>query len=385
MELKIFFDKVEEQLYENLSAGSSAFQNISVHKDTFPEWRSCDIVLIGLTENRGNSANKGVLTAANEIRKSFYQLKKGIKNIKIADFGNLRNGETLEDTYERLKEVCGTLIENNIFIMLIGGSHDLDLGQYQAYEKFDKMITVVAVDAIADLHNEKGYGKSSSHLHDIITHEPNYLFHLCHLGHQAFLNDNQAFEALEKLHFEMVRLGSVKDNINETEPLIRQGDMFSFDIGAIKKNDAPGNNLSNVYGLAAEEACQICWYAGLNDKLTSAGFYEYNPEKDNDGQTAFVISTMMWYVIEGITNRVGDSDFEESRFMRYMISTGKAADQILVFYKSKFSEKWWMEIPQSGNKANSKNRMIPCSYSDYEKALNGELPDRWLLMHGKLF
>ncbi|MBC7389590.1 MAG: formimidoylglutamase [Opitutaceae bacterium] len=385
MELKIFFDRVEEQLYENISDTGVVLQNIFIHNNSFPEWRNCPIAIIGLIESRGNSANTGADKAANEIRKSFYSLKKGIKSIKIADLGNLRNGETLIDTYERLKEVCGTLIENNIFVILIGGTHDLDLGQYQAYEKTDKLVTIVSVDAIADLHNERGYGNSSSHLHDIITYEPNYLFHLCHLGHQSFLNDNQAFEALEKLHFEMVRLGVVKESVAEAEPLIRQGDMLTFDVGAIKRADAPGNNLSNVFGLTAEEACQITWYAGLNDKLTSAGIFEYNPDKDQENQTAFVIATMLWYMVEGFTNRQGDLNFDENRFMRYMVSTGKSADQVLVFYKSKFSEKWWMEIPQAGNKQHDKNRMVPCSYLDYQTALNGELPNRWLLMHGKLF
>ncbi|HSK12544.1 MAG TPA: hypothetical protein VK907_04965, partial [Phnomibacter sp.] len=45
-------------------------------------------------------------------------------------------------------------------------------------------------------------------------------------------------------------------------------------------------------------ACQICWYAGLSNKLSSIGFYEYNPLEDSKGQTASVIATMIWYLVE---------------------------------------------------------------------------------------
>jgi formiminoglutamase len=96
---------------------------------------------------------------------------------------------------------------------------------------------------------------------------------------------------------------------------------------------------------------------------------------------------MVWYLIEGFNHRKGDIDFESSQFMRYMVSIGKNPEQIIVFYKSKLSEKWWMEVPYPAN-ANSKMEnisIVPCSYSDYETALNSELPDRWVLMHNKLF
>lgn len=387
MELKIFFDKVDEQVYENNLDQSSFLHHISIHNENFPDWQNAKIVLIGLTEHRESIGNEGIENAPDEIRKSLYSLKRNAKYVKIADLGNLRNGHTVEETRLRIKEICEILIEKDIFVILLGGTQDLALGQYLAYEKTEKMISIVTVDAVVNLFSENDEPESSNHLHHIISHEPNYLFHLSHLASQSFLNDVSVQETMEKLHFENIRIGQMRENFTEAEPIIRQADMLNFDICSIKKADAPANKNANVYGLTAEEACQIAWYAGLNDKLSSAGIYEFNPTFDKDSQTAFVIATMVWYLIEGFNHRKNDVDFESNQFMRYMVSIGKNPEQIIVFYKSKLSEKWWMEVPYPTN-SNSKmenKSVVPCSYSDYETALNGELPDRWVLMHNKLF
>ncbi len=54
--------------------------------------------------------------------------------MRLVDLGNLRPGLTLEDTYQRLREIIGALLEENTVPILLGGSHDLDYGQFLAYE-----------------------------------------------------------------------------------------------------------------------------------------------------------------------------------------------------------------------------------------------------------
>ncbi len=385
MELKIFFDKVNEQLYENIRDNSSFFHHIVVHADKFPDWQSANIALVGLVEERGNPANVGCKEAADKIRHQLYRLKRNTSPTSIVDLGNLRNGPSLQDTYLRVKEIGELLIEKGLLVVLLGGTHDLDFGQYLAYEKAGKMVSVVNVDALVDILPDTTKGHSVGHLHEIISHEPNYLFHLCHLANQSFLNDPAISDIIEKLHFEMIRLGQLRENFTEVEPLLRQADMLSFDLSALKKTDAPGNALSNVFGLTGEEACQMAWYAGASDKLSSAGFFEFNPRFDVEERTAFVTATMVWYLVEGFAQRRGEFPFDSQHFIRYMVGIGKGTDDILVFYKSKRSEKWWMEVPYFSQQQENNVAMIPCCYADYECALNGELPDRWVLMHHKLF
>ncbi len=74
-------------------------------------------------------------------------------------------------------------------------------------------------------------------------------------------------------------------------------------------------------------------------------------------------------------------------YLKYTVSfSGISVDaDAITFYKSKLSEKWWMEVPFSlDRRAYSRNSIVPCSYSDYEQAMKGEVPDRWIRTLNKL-
>ena len=365
-----------------------------------------------------------------EIRRKLYHLKKGTGAYKITDLGNLKSAENLEKTYLRLKEVCETLINNKVLPIILGGSHDLDYGQFLAYQDDEKLISVLNVDAMLDMEasppgpfsphpqplstgvergerrGEKGNRHSISggkvlepydkvemcrhHTYRLLTYEPKFLFNFSHLAYQSYLTDQESIASLEALHFESYRVGQIRENMEETEPVIRNADMMSFDITAIKQADAPGNLNAQPFGLTGEEACQICWYAGLNDRLTSIGFYEYNPNEDLKKQTASVIATMIWYFTEGFYNRRNELDFDSEDYKKYLVTLPKETYESkndlsdMVFYKNKFTDKWWLEVPNPSGKE-PKNSIVPCSYNDYRLAANkGELPKRWLLTHARL-
>ena len=121
---------------------------------------------------------------------------------------------------------------------------------------------------------------------------------------------------------------------SDMEPIIRDADLMSFDITSIKSSDAPGNKNAQPFGLTGEEACQICWYAGLNEKMSSVGFYEYNPEADDEHMnTAAVTATMIWYFIEGFYHRKDESNFRGNDYLRFVVSM-PADPENLTFYKS---------------------------------------------------
>ncbi|MBR09507.1 MAG: formiminoglutamase [Rickettsiales bacterium] len=386
MDLKLFFDPISSDIQVDSLPSSAIAHSMYINQGQLPELDDRDIAIIGVQESRGASEEnqKGISVSATEIRKCFYRLKKGSGNLKVIDLGNFRNGPELPDTYQRLQEVCGYLMENNILPILIGGSHDLDLGQYQAYENQEKLITVLNIDNKLDLADPKSALPTDSHIHKIFKYDPNYLFNYYQLAYQSYLVEAKEAELIEKLYFEAVRLGVVKENIKELEPIVRDADMLSFDISALQAHYCPGAVDSNVYGLTGEEACQLCWYAGLNDKLSSIGFYDYDVEKDTeDRKTAFVIGTMIWYFIEGFYNRKGDKNFRSNDYLVYEVSMGGEPSSIK-FYKSKISEKWWMEVPHPEETSGFlRSRMIPCNYSDYETALEGEVPNRWITTYSK--
>ncbi len=377
MDLTILFSPIDESIYESITSSSSWFKNIKAFTDKMPDYRDAHIAILGINEQRGTQT-QSTAHGPNEIRKKLYNLKRGTGSYKIVDLGNLNPGHDLDETHVRVSEVCRILLEHDVLPIIIGGSHDLDYGQYMAYETMEKLVSMLNVDAFLDLEEKKDSLANLHHVHKILLHEPNFLFSYSHLAYQSYLIDPLCLSVLEKLYFEAFRLGQIRTNIQEIEPVIRNADMLSFDITSIRSADAPGNVQAQPFGLTGEEACQICWYAGLNEKLSSVGFYEYSPDLDDvHKKTASVIATMIWYFIEGYYNRKNHQSFISNDFLKYVVSM-PVEPETLTFYKSKISEKWWMEVPNPSHQRYARNSVVPCSYSDYQAATKGEVPDRYI-------
>jgi formiminoglutamase len=350
-----------------------------------PDYKGSHVAIFGIKEERGTRNNQGCAHGADEIRKKLYHLKKGTGPYNIVDLGNLNVGIDLDETYVRVSEVCRILLENNVLPVILGGTHDIDFGQYRGYEDMEKLVSLLNIDAFLDLDEGKDVAPARQHIHKMLLHEPNYLLSYTHLAHQTYLIDPHSIAILEKLYFEAYRIGHLRSNLAEMEPAIRNADLISFDITSIKSSDAPGNANAQPFGLTGEEACQICWYAGLNEKLSSLGFYEYNPTFDDaNKKTASVIATMIWYFVEGFYRRKHETNFKSNDFLKYVVSM-PVEPETIVFYKSKFTEKWWMEIGhhRPGSKY-PRNSMVPCSYADYQTATKGEIPERYISALAKL-
>jgi formiminoglutamase len=382
MNLRIFFDPVN--IPSETAEPSTWLEYVKIFREQFPDWQKADIAIIGVTDERGNLNGTGLGRGADEIRKKLYLLRKGTGDYNIVDLGNLRPGADIHETYLRLKEVCEILLSNQILPIILGSSHDMDYAQFMAYESTGNLITILNVDSSVDMYGSPEFGMNRHHIHKILVHEPNIVFHYSHLAYQTYLNDPETISVLEKLYFEAYRVGQIKENIEEMEPVIRTADMVSFDISSIRQSDAPGTSNPQPFGLMGEEACRICWYAGLSGKLTSIGFYEYNPEHDIKGQTAGVIATMIWYFTEGFYHRREELDLNNPAFVKYIVSLQEEPHK-LTFYKNSHTEKWWMEVPYPESKSKyARNSIVPCSYSDYQAANKGEIPNRYILTHSKL-
>ncbi|RDC66326.1 formimidoylglutamase [Adhaeribacter pallidiroseus] len=382
MNLAIFFEPLPEEFYQPHSNPKTFGASIDLFIHKFPEWRQADIALLGINEIRGTGQeNNPENRPATAVRRQLYALKKGTGRYKIVDLGDLLPGITLEDTYLRIKEIVENLISQNTLPIIIGGSHDLDYGQFLAYENLDKAINLVTIDSHMDMSEEPGTLPYRQHLQRILLHEPNYLFSLSQIAYQSYFVEQEVAVVLEKLHFETVRLGQVHTNIQEVEPVVRHADMISFDIRALKHNDAPGYEPANPFGLTGEEACQLCWYAGLNDTLSSFGIYDYSPALDVRQVTAATIAVMLWYFVEGYYHRKNETDFTSNKFLKYAIGFHDNPNK-MVFYKSKVSDKWWMEVEPLRSEKQAK--IIPCSYEDYLLAAKGEIPNRWILTQSRL-
>ncbi|GHA67586.1 formimidoylglutamase [Pontibacter akesuensis] len=387
MNLSIFFEPLNEDIFASLNKPRTLGSYISRFVSKFPDWRTADIAILGIndTRGRGTSETEEAATAeapARLVRKKLYSLNKGAGRCHIVDLGNLRPGISLDDTYLRLKEIVEVLISHNTIPIIIGGSQDLEYGQYLGYEHLDRVVNMVTVDSSVDMTEDPDAAPNKKQLRQILMHEPNYLFSLGQIGYQSYLVEPEVMGTLEKMHFEAYRVGQVHTNVQEMEPVVRVADLLTFDISAIRHQDAPACEPANPFGLTGEEACQLCWYAGLNDNLTSLGIYEYVPALDQRELTAMTVATMLWYFIEGFYHRKHEKDFSSRHFNKYAVAFADDNPDRMTFYKSKNSEKWWMEVEPLNSDNGS--RIIPCSYEDYLQATKGEVPNRWILTQARI-
>lgn len=343
IDLRLFFNNLEEELWVDCREDISAlFLQLDIHSHSFPDWQKADIAIIGLLEDRGTQKNIGVAGAADAVRKRLYKLKKSKVPYKVADLGNLRPAPSLQETYQRIKVVCELLIAENVIPILLGGSNDLMVGQFWAYQGLERIISIANIDAVVDV-DETQKEENKKHLLQILTHQPNYLFNFSQIGHQGYLSSSGFLEIFEKMYFDVFSVGKIRENILNVEPIIRDADMVAFDLTAIRKADAGASIYAQPFGLTSDEAAQMCWYAGISEKVSSIGFYEYNPQLDTHGHNAQVLAVLIWYFIEGFYHRRKTGDFTSKSFIKYIVPLGEDREgHELTFYKQLATNQWWL-------------------------------------------
>lgn len=390
MDISIYFEPVTDSLFESLYAGIhpriGQIMNVYHERSAFPELQGIQIALLGVNDDRSAVNNEGCSEAAIEVRRFLYKLFPGAWNASIADLGNIQKGHSVEDTYFALTSALEVLISNKVFPIIIGGGHDLTFAIYKAYANLGLIVNLAVVDPLFDLGETSDNLNSNTYLSRIIMQRPNYLFNYTNLGYQTYFVDQPAIDLMKKLLFDVYRLGLLHGDLLQVEPLVRNADILSFDMSAIRAADAPGNANSTPNGFSGDEACQIVRYAAMSDKLSTIGFFELNPVFDRNGVTAHLLAQMIWYAIDGFNNRKNDFPVsDDDSFIRYIVPTKDFTDGI-VFIKSRKTDRWWMEImcgPENRQKYLS-HYIVPCTYTDYQTACDNDLPDRWWQMYQKL-
>lgn len=307
--------------------------------------------------------------SAAKIRNQLYSLEFAFPGLQIADLGNLRKPEPAM-MYPLVRE----LVAGNILPIFIGGSDLLGAAQWIGYQDLKALVNLVIVDEKFRAGQEPQHDKTWNST--LFPRNP-MLFHLGLIGCQSHFISPTILEEIDKNAYELLRLGKAKASIESTEPLIRDADALILHLSALKSADAPGVTAPSPSGFTSEEACQICRYAGISDKLNSFGVYGYDPDRDQGNLTAGTIAQLVWYFLEGFYNRKGDYPVSTDGLMEYIVDYPGFNFQ-LTFWKSKKSGRWWMQAPAEPKKKQVRHRLIPCSFSDYQLACKDELPDRLL-------
>jgi arginase family enzyme len=348
---------------------------IHTEEDGFPDLQNIKLAIFGVQEDRNSENNFGCGEDLHFIRKKLYELFPGNWNAEIADLGNVLKGNAVTDTYYAVSEIITDLLKRQIIPIIIGGGQDITYVNYRAYDSLEQSVNITAVDSRFDLGSMDDELTSQSYLSKIIMQEPSNLFNYSNVGYQTYFNAQEEIKLFDSLFFDTCRLGKAKE-MERIEPTFRNSDIVSIDIGSVRQSEAPANNNASANGFYGEEICAISRYAGISDKVSSFGIYEYNSKLDNNHQTAILIAQMIWYFIEGVNFRVKDYPFSgKENYQKFTVLMED--DDSIVFYKSNKTGRWWMEINILSDNKYKRHALIPCTYQDYTEATRQIIPERW--------
>jgi arginase family enzyme len=327
------------------------------------------VAIIGVPFDSHYSGEITDTKAPDKIREQLFNLSKPDRTLKIVDFGNIKPGRNQKACILALRDVVGYLVEKNAVVLVIGGSQDFTAGICDAFRE-KKFFSLSVVDAVLDVKHGIEAFSSSNFLTRIFKNNPN-LFQFSLLGYQRHLVVDELFEKTAGIG-RHIRLGILREKFIEVSPVLRNSDVLSFDIGAIKYSDAPGNRQKNPNGLRSEEACGLARYAGLSERLKAFGIFE-TIENDENEITTRLTAEIIWYFLDGISYRQSETEWSADNKVVYKVAINEL-ESPLVFYYEPATNRWWVEI----NSVTGETQVVACSENEYQKASNNEISEFWL-------
>lgn len=335
-----------------------------------------EVLLLGVYANNRTSD-----WSPNEIRAELYKLfaPHGIK--RVADLGNISNNLSSEDQDKALAFITELCANQKKTLVLLSSEQNNTFTLFKELSKQRKDLGVTVIDNTLDMGSIIGANPAPQYLSQIMEDTSNEPLYVSVVGIQSYLTNPLDVELSNKLYMELLRLGDLRADIKGAEPFIRDATIISFDMNAIRFADNPDCKNAGPNGLYAEEACTLARYAGFADKVEI--FALFGDFRNNTPQkiSAQLAAQLFWHFLDGHANRKREYPLNNTKkLQKFIVKLGKD-DEELIFYKSKQTNRWWMEIYSNKNKKNV--HRVSCSYDDYQEASRQEVPFRWLWYYKK--
>lgn len=346
---------------------------IHSEKKGLPDLEGTAIAFLGVNESRNAFEQKPENLEVDAIRRQLYQLLKGNWSLSIVDLGNVPLGERVEDTYVVIKEVVSELLQLNIVPVIIGATQDVTYPIYRAFDVFNKSVNIVSIDSRFDFGIGDELISSHSYMSKIISEKPTLLHNFANLGYQSYFIAQEERDLMEKMFFDSYRLGEVAVQLNKAEPVLRDAHIVTLDSRSIRASEMGGGVTYSPNGFTGREICTLSRYAGLSEKVRVFGLYE----SDNHHLSNQMVAQMIWYFLEGFSLRRYEHPYKQAdQFLKYTVAN---EEENLVFYKSRVSQRWWVEISFGVLDTKSQtSSLLPCTEQDYRDACENIIPERWL-------
>ncbi|MBL7989979.1 MAG: formimidoylglutamase [Candidatus Kapabacteria bacterium] len=283
------------------------------------------IGIVGVPEDEGVRRNKGRVgarRAPTEIRRALYKLtplhpdqfpQNDIPALRIFDFGDIREGSTLEETHERLEYAVEIIMEQGIVPIVLGGGHDISYPNFCGMSRAVDRVGVLNVDAHLDFRPPVPERHSGTSFRLMLEDEHKKLLpaNMVEFGIQPFANVAEHFEEMVNrgatvLTLDRVRANGCAQTFAEALHIASANVgrvMVSFDMDAVRSADSPGVSAPSPVGLFAEDMLQAAFLAGKHSLVQFIDIAEVNPEYDADGRTAKLAALVVMHFLSGFVQR----------------------------------------------------------------------------------
>jgi formiminoglutamase len=292
---------------------------------------------------------------ADVVRRDLFHCSFNFNQLQLIDLGNLRKKEN-----DFVVPILDELKKAGLNLIVIGADENFREATHMALEDEHRIVYVEKSGKNLFSKNDLDFYVKEEKVKKIkLVGYQSHLFHKDKLKHKKL---NQSLS-----------LGDIRNNMRDSEPVLRDVNTMHFMLDSIRYSELPGIKDTSPSGLTSEEACQLMRYFGLNPLRNCLSIFGYDPKYDFHSQGVKMMSQLIWYYLEGLDQKKFNKTESKENMAQYVVELNDY-NLSLSFWKSDYSGRWWVEIPEE----DGENIWLPCSYLDYKMACNNEMPKRIL-------
>ena len=272
-----------------------------------------DVAVLGIPMDIGTSWRSGTRFGPKQVRNESamirpYNIQTGaapFDALQVADIGDLAiNTFSLSDSLRIIAESYGAILKHSTIPVAIGGDHSITLPILRAIAAKHGPVTLVHVDAHADVNDEM-FGERETHgtvfrrayEEGLITPEKTYQIGLRGTGYtaedftEAAAWGFQQFLAPELWGRDLGQIGAeIRRDIGDRPTYI------TYDIDSLDPAFAPGTGTPEIGGLTTAQAMQLIRaLRGLD--VVGCDLVEVSPPYDTTGNTALVGANLLFELL----------------------------------------------------------------------------------------
>ncbi len=279
-----------------------------------------DVALLGIPFDGGTSYRPGSRFGPRDIRQHSSLIRpynpvlqvSPFDVLKVADVGDVDiNPIGIEDTYARVEQVVGEILDAKVIPLCVGGDHSLSLPLLRAVVKRHGPVGMVHVDSHQDMWEEY-FGNKYFHGTPFRRAVEEGLLdtkRVIQIGIRGPVYAESDFDFARQRGIRWITARQVAgeglDWVKEQLWVVRRGAVYlSFDIDGVDPAFAPGTGTPEVGGLTSREALELV-RALVGVQLVGADVVEVSPPFDHAGITSILAANIMFEILSVIaTTRV---------------------------------------------------------------------------------